>query len=74
MRTPFKDPVAAKSRKSSVDFASPTADEFKMAAGNGYGMGDDYGTGLPAKIGSYGKSSSDPIPKGSMKIPPKALG
>ncbi|MBS3903761.1 MAG: hypothetical protein KGZ39_00360 [Simkania sp.] len=73
MKTPFKDRISDKQKKMPYEFAAPTGDQIKMAAGTGYGMGDSYGTGIKAKMGTTEGSSSSPVPKGSMKIPPKSL-
>jgi len=73
MKTPFKNPIAPKQKKSFRDFVAPSADEFKQA--DGYGMGDDYGVGVRVKIGTErpSVSSDGEMPKGAMKIKPKTL-
>lgn len=73
MKTPFADKGFGKNKKMPYDFAAPTNDDMKQMAGSGYGMGDSYGTGIKVKMGTSGNASSSDIPKGSMKIPPKAL-
>lgn len=53
----------------------PGKNRFAHTANTPYGMGDNYGTGLKAKIGKIrgGYSGPGPISIGKLKTPPRGL-
>ncbi len=71
---PFKNPIAAKERKSSKEFIAPTRDE--ATTGMGFMCaGDEHGVGFRTPVGKERGSgiASGPIPMKSKCYDPKEL-
>ena len=67
MKTPFKDSIAYKQRKTSSPFAAPTKEQ--ATTGRFMDAGDNYGVGHRNPIGAFKQSNETPIPQKSVCFP-----
>jgi len=69
LKTPFKDPIEAKSRKSEVPFHDPTKEQ--ATTGRFMSPGDSHGVGFKNPVGKFSASNEGPIPRKAMAFSPE---